>query len=237
MQNCIVHSARWVGNYNLTAGIYSYSKQTWICNNIVYNIHNDAGSSNSWGVYGIFVNQWDWEAIVNNTVYGVTSDATAGGILGAWGIWQKISGSEQHQRVYNNISMGTSHSGTGTAVDYYGQSNTSYTASNYTSDATAEGDNYQRDQSAADTFVSIAGGSMDLHLKNGSNALRAGKDAGTTETVTGRRMPYSPYVWDVDINGRSRDTEGDDWDIGAHQCEDCSEGGAVTNTAFMFFVD
>ena len=50
-------------------------------------------------------------------------------------------------------------------------------------------------------------------------------------------MPYSPYVWDVDINGRSRDAEGDDWDIGAHQCEDCSEGGAVTNTAFMFFVD
>ena len=42
----------------------------------------------------------------------------------------------------------------------------------------------------------------------------------------------------VDIKGRDRHAEDDEaWDIGAHQCEDCSEGGAVTNTAFMFFVD
>ena len=41
----------------------------------------------------------------------------------------------------------------------------------------------------------------------------------------------------IDIDGRNRDSEGDDWDIGADQCEDCSEGGAVTNTAFMIFMD
>ena len=44
-------------------------------------------------------------------------------------------------------------------------------------------------------------------------------------------------IVNIDIDGRNRDSEGDDWDIGADQCEDCSEGGAVTNTAFMFFVD
>ena len=138
----------------------------------------------------------------------------------------------------NNICLGTTADNGDSpdfGVDYGTQANV---VSNYSSDDTATGVDYLRSQSAADTFVSIVAGSEDLHLKNGSNALRAGKDMGANApSFYGRRMPYAPYDWDVDINGRDRDSEGDDWDIGAHQCEDCSEGGAVTNTAFMFFVD
>ena len=125
----------------------------------------------------------------------------------------------------------------GTATDFVTQTSTSYTDANYSSDTSAPGDTNYRSESAADTFVSTSAGSEDFHLKDGSNALRVGKDAGANETVEGRRMPYSPYDWDVDIDGRDRDSEADDWDIGADQCDTCSEGGATGNPALLLFFD
>ena len=41
----------------------------------------------------------------------------------------------------------------------------------------------------------------------------------------------------IDIDGRNRDSEGDDWDIGADQCEDCSGPVAAGNPAFLLFLD
>ena len=232
-QNCLVHTARWTGSYNETVGIKSYSKNTWVCNCIVYDIYGNNGSSNGWGTRGICINNNDWEACVNNTVYGTKTNSSAG-LTFAYGIEVKNGGS--YQRVYNNIAMETS-SDNGTATDFVTQTSTTYTDANYSSDTSAPGDTNYRSESAADTFVSTSAGSEDFHLKDGSNALRVGKDAGANETVVGRRMPYSPYDWDVDIDGRDRDSEADDWDIGADQCDTCSEGGATGNPALLLFFD
>ena len=71
------------------------------------------------------------------------------------------------------------------------------------SDATASG---VTSVTTADQFVSTTGGSEDLHLKAGSDAIDAGTDLGT-----------SPTGVNIDIDGRDRDAEGDTWDIGAHE--------------------
>ena len=57
-----------------------------------------------------------------------------------------------------------------------------------------------------DQFISIVGGSEDLHLKAGADAIRKGLDLGTT-------IPNA----NIDIDGRDRDAEGDTWAMGAHQ--------------------
>lgn len=233
IQNCIVHGARWCDSNNETVGIKSYSKNTWVCNNIVYDIECDAGSESSWGTYSISIQQNDWEACTNNTVYGTKTNASVG-LTYAYGF--QINGGGSYQRIYNNISMGTA-SDNGTATDFVTQTSTLYTDANYSSDTSAPGDTNYRSESAADTFENITTDSEDFHLKAGANAIGEGRDAGTSGAMghDDRRMPYSPYVWDVDIDGRSRDTEGDDWDIGADQF--VAAAAATANTAFMFFVD
>ena len=60
-------------------------------------------------------------------------------------------------------------------------------------------------KAAADQFVSVSG-SIDLHLKTGSDAIDAGTDLGT-----------SPENMELDTDGRDRDAEGDTWDIGADE--------------------
>lgn len=236
IQRCIVHSGRWDhANHNVTG--MACGKKAWLCNNIIYDIYCDRGSSadgpaaRAWGIHAKGGGALDWSAVCMNTVYNVRTNST-NTTLDCVGMYVQ-EGYSLH-RTYNNICMGTS-SDNSTAIDFSTTTNTTYADSNYSSDATAQGNNYQRNQSASDTFASIAGGSIDLHLKSGSNALAAGKDAGANESIGGQTIPYSPYYWDVDIDGRDRDSEGDDWDIGAHQCEDC--GGATGNPAFGMFVD
>ncbi len=58
---------------------------------------------------------------------------------------------------------------------------------------------------AADEWVSLTGGSEDLHLKSGSTSEDAGTDLGTTNGVN------------FDIDNRDRDAQGDTWDLGADE--------------------
>ena len=234
-QNNLVHGGRWSGENQYTIGIGSTAKQCWICNNIIYDLYLDNGSSDAEGVYGIYMSHIDWIACVNNTVYNVKSNSSTSGDVC---VGMHVRNGWYDPMVCNNICLDTT-ADNGDSDDFgvsYGtQANV---VSNYSSDDTSTGVDYQRGQSAADTFVSVDSGTEDFHLKNGSNALRAGKDMGANEaSFHSRRMPYAPYDWDVDINGRDRDSEGDDWDIGAHQCEGCSEGGGTTNAAFWLFFD
>ena len=217
IQNCIVHGARWCNSNNETVGIKSYSKNTWACNNIVYDIECDAGSSSSWGTSGIRIQQNDWEACVNNTVYGTKTNASVG-LTYAYGI--QITSGGSYQGIYNNISMGTA-SDNGTATDFVTQTSTTYTDANYSSDTSAPGDTNYRSQSASATFVSISAGSEDFHLLGSSNAVGVGKDAGTSGAMghDNRRMPYSPYDWSRDINNGDRNGFAMAWDIGASQYE------------------
>ena len=70
-------------------------------------------------------------------------------------------------------------------------------------------------------FVSTTGGSEDLHIESGSHCIDEGVDLGTTNGV------------EIDINGRDRDSEGDTWDIGAHELV----ADDTTGAAFIMFVD
>ena len=77
---------------------------------------------------------------------------------------------------------------------------------NLSSDATAAGTGSLTSKTSANQFVSTVGGSEDLHLKAGADAIDAGTDLGTT-----------PSGVEIDIDGRDRDAEGDTWDIGADE--------------------
>ena len=69
--------------------------------------------------------------------------------------------------------------------------------------------------------MSTTGGSEDLHLKAGADAIDAGTDLGTTPTGV-----------NYDIDGRDRDAEGDVWDIGAD--EYVAVGGAIAPTSIFY---
>ena len=233
IQRCLVYNARWDGGNQNLHGV-SCGKKGWICNNIVYDLYQDNGSATAEGINAIRARgggALDWGAVCMNTVYNIRTNSsdTNEECIGIY-----VQEGYSLHRVYNNISMGTS-SDNSTALDFSTTTSTTYAASNYSSDATAQGDNYQRNQSASDTFVSIVTGSEDLHLKSGSNAIGAGKDAGANESIGGQIFPYSPYYWDVDIDGRDRDAEGDTWDIGADQF--VAAAAATANPAFLLFLD
>ena len=71
-------------------------------------------------------------------------------------------------------------------------------------------------------FVSTTAGSEDLHITADSVCVDAGTDLGTTGGTQ------------TDINGRDRDSEGDTWDIGAHEFV---EDADTTSAAFIMFLD
>ena len=71
-------------------------------------------------------------------------------------------------------------------------------------------------------FVSTTAGSEDLHITADSVCVDAGTDLGTTGGTQ------------TDINGRDRDSNGDTWDIGAHEFVADAD---TTGAAFIMFVD
>ncbi len=74
------------------------------------------------------------------------------------------------------------------------------------SDTTAAGTGSLTEKTATNQFVSTTGGSEDLHLKSGADAIDAGTDLGTT-----------PSGVEIDIDDRDRDAQGDTWDMGADE--------------------
>jgi len=99
--------------------------------------------------------------------------------------------------IKNCCSIATN--GTGNAFNYGGATG-SY---NIADDASATGTGSRTDGSPTD-FVSTTGGSEDLRIANSDDPeVDHGTDLGTTAAI--------------DINGRNRDTEGDVWDMGAHE--------------------
>lgn len=92
--------------------------------------------------------------------------------------------------------------GTDNGTDFTGSPSTE--DHNISSDTTASGTGSLISKTAANQFVSLS--PVDLHLKSGADAIDAGTDLGTTPTGV-----------NIDIDGRDRDSEGDTWDIGAHE--------------------
>ena len=96
--------------------------------------------------------------------------------------------------------------GTGTGTCFLGSADKDHNAS---SDTSADGTGSLTSIVTADQFVSIIGGSIDLHLKLGADVIGAGIDLADTPTGIG-----------IDIDNRDRDQIGIEWDIGASQFSD-----------------
>ena len=171
----------------------------YIANNIIYDIV-DSNTNN----FGLFCTNGSGKSeIYNNTIHG-TGTGT-----GDYGLYI-LNGNVIFK---NNISMASG----GNDIQESGSPTEEY---NMTSDATATGTGAQASKTTANQFVSVTGGSEDLHIKAGSDAIDNGVDLGTTGNSN------------IDINGRDRDAQGDTWDIGAHEfVED------ATGAAFIMFVD
>ena len=164
-----------------------------VINNIIYDIVAEVGGTGN----GIIVrgsptvNQY----FSNNTIHNIRN-AGANTTVGL-----QVNNDDANIFMQNNIV---------TDVDDLCFSPASFSnatvTNNAASDATASGTDSIDSITTADQYVSTTGGSEDLHLKSGSDAIEAGTDLGTT-----------PAGIQFDINNRDRDTEGDTWDIGAHQ--------------------
>ena len=235
VQKCLLHGGRYSGGNQKTMGIYDSQKQIWICNNIVYDMVMDNGTSSAFTIAGIWQNQNDWTIVTSNTVYGITLTGTAGMYYNAvYGIYSHGGGS--YQRIYNNIAMGTANlSGeVRPTYDFDTMGSASYVDKNLSSDTTAQGSTNYRSETASDIFRSTTAGAEDLHLKSGTNAVGNGKDIGQNEVVSGKTMPYSPYTWEVGIGGYDREAA-DAWDIGAAQF--VASAAAQTGKSFLLFMD
>ena len=189
VHNCLIHDT--TGNVGASAMISNDGggRAGEILNNIIYNVDCSNGNSR----YGIEVKNVSLaNYIYNNTVYNVASSGTNEGL--------RFTSDTSNVNCKNNLAADCTtdfaFSGTTNLDNDYNQS----------SDSTAVGTNSLTSKSAASQFVSIVGGTEDLHLKSGADAIDAGTDLGTT-----------PSGVEVDINGRDRDSNGDTWDIGAHE--------------------
>ena len=193
-----------------------------ILNNIVYNIVETGAD----GASGINMNVWQGTVnIYNNTVYNIESDGS-----NKTAVAYRYNGhSNQTANVKNNIAAkmvadtasykrAFEDSGTGTANEDYNLSDDTISTASYK----ATGSNSLVDKTLAEiSFVSTTGGSEDLHIDADSDCVDAGVDLGTTNGV------------EIDINGRNRDSNGDTWDIGAHELVPEATAGA----AFLLFLD
>ena len=208
-------------------GTGATTDDTYVLNNIIYNIVESSNDS----LGAIVFYSWTGSLYVyNNTIYKLTAH---GGNKDAIGI-RFGNSSTSVSYIKNNIVSTLSANDDKAAYLKQSSSSTAHTANNLSDTTTAAtwnaedmGQNLNDStaltgKSLADiSFVSTTGGSEDLHIDEDSDCVDAGADLGTTNGV------------EIDINGRNRDSNGDTWDIGAHELVQEATAGA----AFIMFVD
>jgi len=170
-----------------------------INNCIIYDITGTTSST----ARGIYDSISSVSSITNCTVYNIQNTNTAANANGI-----AVATPAGTEIVINNIACTTSTGGSCYAV---GASAISYCLS---SDATASGTGSLTNKTAANQFISTTGGSENLLLKAGADAINAGTDLGTTYTGC-----------NIDIVGRDRDALGDVWDMGANELVAVAAGG------------
>lgn len=237
MHHCIVHniesvSTRW------TRVISMESECSAVYDNILYDMvfSGVPGGDNADGV-AIRINKKS--LVANNTIWKLTGTATCVNPFTLAGVHAYNNHSSVH--VKNNIAVDVTQSGTGYTVgDFIFGGGGSQTAHDYnlSSDSSASGTNSLTSKAAADQFVSTTGGSEDLRLKSGADAIGAGVDLGGGVTVSaGNTYGDSACgtLLSVDVRSRDRDAEGDTWDIGADQF--VASAAAQTGKSFLLFMD
>ena len=192
----IVHDTSIGTNNALGINLASQSttNQTFVGNrNIVYDIECTNATYVSYGMVNNSSVASTSHVHCNNTVHNITHTAAGSG----YGMGFRDTAGEIER---NNISTDS------TTADYVFSSYSNATVEyNLSSDATASGTGSLTNKTAANQFVSTTGGSEDLHLKSGADAIAAGTDTGTTD------------VAEIDIDGYDVDAGGDLWDMGADQ--------------------
>ena len=182
------------------------SNSRYLMNNIIYNINN---SSTTKDASGLTVPTGNWNVyLYNNTIYNVVTSSS-----GATAFCFSIHDTDTF--IKNNIAA-RPQAASASDAKCFAESGFSGSTHDYnlSTDSTATGTNSVTGEAYEDLFVSTTEGSEDLHLKEGADAIGAGVDLGT-----------SPTGVNIDIDGRDRDSEGDDWDIGADQYVASGGGG------------
>ena len=191
------------------------SNTRYLMNNLIYNMDN---SSSSKSASGVTVSSGNWGVyLYNNTVYYVKSTAVGDDAF-------CFSIHDTDTFIKNNIAARPSawHSSYQKCFAESGFSGSTHDY-NLSTDSTATGTNSLTGEDYEDLFVSVTGGTEDLHLEEGAAAIDAGVDLGT-----------SPTGVNIDIDGFDRDTVAS-WDIGAD--EYVSSATVVTPSAAAFVAD
>lgn len=195
LANCIIHGVTQTTS-SIIYGIRNNLASPIFRNLVVYDI-NQTTNAQCYGIRASVGAARD-EDVINCTVHDVNSTQGAS-VIG-------IEYADHADNAVQNCIV-TDSVGTGSDFDYFPSTNVNATVShNLSSDTTSTGTGSLASKTAANQFVSTTGGSEDLHLKSGADAIDAGTDLGTT-----------PAGVEIDIDGRDRDAEGDTWDIGAHE--------------------
>ncbi len=213
IRNLIIHDLT-EGSAIVSAIFVESLVSATVINNIVYNVNStDTGADAAYGINGTTENNLDIE---NNTVWNIVNDNGTGDAIGI------LFADQTTDTVRNNISMDMSGNSSGARADFSPASVTNATEDyNASSDTSPTGSNSIESQTSGDFFVSTAGGSEDLHLKSGANAIDDGLDLGITPTNV-----------NFDINNRDRDAEGDTWDMGAHEFVSTSARRRIPSRVF-----
>jgi len=204
IKNCIVHDFATTNSANMY-GILDDTGAMTCVNNIIYDIVNSqsGGASEAIGI----LTSGSTNDVMGNTVHNTTKNV---GTLPAFGIKNSSAGTFK-----NNVVTDTGGSGSGPNRDY---KNTDGTQDfNLSSDTSANGASSLISKSAANQYVSTTGGSEDLHLKAGADAIGAGVDLVATPTGVNNDIN------DFDRNGLASIV----WDMGAHQYKILSEIGTT----------
>ena len=193
MSRCLIYDLTFGGPGNQIFNVFGPDAQNGVTlqNTIIYNCGKTATGSSTNGKMTCF-NSHSSAEHYNVTVYNIYDDTPT---AASWGAFNGI---------YKNCIIVTAgqtfRQETGSSSDY----NLSY-------DSHAPGSNSIKNVNLSRVFVSKSAGSIDLHLKNLSPALRKGLNIGTSNDVQ------------KDIDGEDRDTSGaTNWDIGADQCGSCT---------------
>jgi hypothetical protein len=207
------------------------SENWYFLNNIIYSLVE----TNNDSAMGINIRAFKGNLyIYNNTIYKLKSN---GGSKDAVAM-RFGDGTHIQANIKNNLVAGLDEGDIAAAywMDEVPNSNrvlnSATNLSDDTSDAAKDAEDFDVNKNDATAligktlaqiaFVSTSAGSEDLHITADSVCVDAGTDLGTSGGV------------EIDINGRDRDSQGDTWDIGAHEFVADAD---TTGAAFLIFID
>lgn len=201
ISRCLIHGTNAI--LGVILGISNGGgRKAEVFNNIIYNLTQTASAAQI--CVGIGCATTSITYIYNNTIYKIVNNNGSGVTQGV------LIADNANVTSKNNISTDPSGTTSGSKVCYspasFSNAIVDYNLASDDTDAGANSIGADDGVVTADQFVSTVGGSEDLHLKAGADAINEGEDLGTT-----------PSGVEIDIDGRDRDAEGDTWDMGADE--------------------